>query len=199
MRLLIFVMRTFGIHKWLRWTGYFFHRLHRTVFLYHRHVDWAHCSSGLHTVDIPFMFNCVNATYYTVVLRNSVSLFVDVIIFIQPLPFVVKFKLSRRKKIGVALVFLNGGFGIIAAVCCTFLIVSCAPALRLFWSHYFGKSAFATRLGLGDSMTEGSSKNSQQPIKVTTDHYVELHDAAQAPTPAYTSPKVKGQWASRQM
>lgn len=76
----------------------------------------AYCSPGLHTVDTVFLFSCVKSTYHTTVSRNSLSLVVDLVIFALPLPFVLKLKLSRRKKIGVALVFLTGSFGIIAAV-----------------------------------------------------------------------------------
>ncbi|KAK0744666.1 hypothetical protein B0T21DRAFT_407748 [Apiosordaria backusii] len=259
--ILIFVMRTFGIHKWLRYTGYSL--IVFTALCFFAAAMWtgAHCSPGLHTVNLDFMIKCVDATYYTTVSRNSLSLVVDLVIFVLPLPFVFKLKLSRRKKLGVSLVFLTGSFGIAAAVvslyyqfgqrtqtsssitlamlttlvsllythtvyngltfvthriieCCTFLMVSCAPALRLFWSHYFGKSAFAARLGLGMSTTGRSSKRSeialegsswhpsqairsaQTPIRVTTDHYVELHDVAQAPVPAYTA-KANDQWANR--
>ncbi|KAK0662075.1 hypothetical protein QBC41DRAFT_32172 [Cercophora samala] len=242
--ILIFVMRTFGIHKWLRHTGYFLIVFTAVCFFAAAMWTGAHCSPGLHTVDLNFMFKCIDATFYTTVSRNCLSLVVDLIIFILPLPFVMKLKLSRRKKIGVSLVFLTGSFGIVAAVvslyyqvgqktqssssitlamlttiieCCTFLMVSCAPALRLFWSHYFGKSAFAVRLGLGNSKTGASSKMSKDasggsgwgysqtsgtaqktPIRVTTDHYVELHDVGQAPHPTYAA-KHHNQWADNQV
>ncbi|KAK4173661.1 hypothetical protein QBC36DRAFT_348572 [Triangularia setosa] len=181
----------------------------------------AHCSPGLHTVNFDFMFKCIDI--------------VDLVIFVLPLRFVIKLKLSRRKKVGVSLVFLIGSFGIAAAIvslyyqvgqrtqtsssitlamltaiieCCNFLMMSCTPALRLFWSHYFGKSAFAARLGLGISMTVPLSKRlkdalggsgcAQTPIRVTTDHYVELPEVAQAPVTAYTA-KNSDQWTSRHM
>lgn len=166
----------------------------------------AHCSPGLHTVDNVFLFSCVRSTYHTTVSRNSLSLVVDLVIFALPLPFVAKLKLSRRKKIGVFLVFLTGSFGIAASIvslyyqtgqapetsssitlamlttcviffrfnsptlvaqahgfariieCCTFIMVSCAAALRLFWSHYLARSAFAARLGLGPSVAASTAK-----------------------------------------
>ncbi|KAK4205439.1 hypothetical protein QBC40DRAFT_162446 [Triangularia verruculosa] len=239
--ILIFVMRTFGIHRWLRHTGYFIIVFTAIGFFAAAMWTGAHCSPGLHTVNVEFMFKCIDATFYTTVSRNCLSLVVDLVIFVLPLPFVVKLKLSRRKKIGVSLVFLTGSFGIVAAVvslyyqvgqntkssssitlamlttiieCCTFLIVSCAPALRLFWSHYFGKSAFAARLGLGNSTAGPSYQGSKDasrgsdwhhsqtprsatnPIRVTTDHYVELHDVAQAPVATNTA-KHHDQWTNR--
>lgn len=114
--ILIFVMRTFGIHKWLRYTGYFL--IVFTALCFFAAAMWtgAKCSPGLHTVDPIFLFSCVGATYHTTVSRNSLSLVVDLVIFALPLPFVFKLKLSRRKKIGVSLVFLTGSFGIVAAV-----------------------------------------------------------------------------------
>lgn len=248
--ILIFVMRTFGIHKWVRYTGLFLIVITALGFLAAAMWTGINCSPSLHTINAMFLFKCVDATYDTTVSRNSLSLAVDLVIFVLPLPLVVKLKLSRRKKIGVSLVFLTGSFGIVAAVvslyyqtgqasktsssitlamlttiieCCTFLMVSCAPALRLFWSHYFGRSAFAHRLGLGASMTAGgtssSAKRSQglsggsgrwnhsqtgaagtgaAPIRVTTDHYIELHDASvpQSQAPVYTA-NVRGQWSQR--
>ncbi|KXX80782.1 hypothetical protein MMYC01_203924 [Madurella mycetomatis] len=233
--ILIFVMRTFGIHTWLRYTGYFLMIAMALCFFASAMWTGAHCSPGLHTVDTLFLVSCVKSTYHTTVSRNSLSLAVDVVIFVLPLPFVVKLKLSRRKKIGVALVFLTGSFGIIAAVvslyyqtgqaaetsssitnamlttiieCCTFLMVSCAPALRLFWSRYLGKTAFAAKLGLDPSTAASTSRKSrdiilgqqqalsksgQEPIRVTTHHYIELQETSGTGVPAYMA-KVNDKW-----
>ncbi|GAB1316360.1 hypothetical protein MFIFM68171_06570 [Madurella fahalii] len=227
--ILIFVMRTFGIHKWLRYTGYFLMVAMALCFFASAMWTGVHCSPGLHTVDTAFLFSCVRSTYHSTVSRNSLSLVVDLVIFALPLPFVVNLKLSRRKKIGVALVFLTGSFGIIAAAvslyyqtdqvaetsssitnamlttiieCCTFLMVSCAPALRLFWSRYLGKTALAAKLGLNPSTAastpqksgdiasdryQESSGSGQAPIRVTTHRYIELEDASGSAAPAYTA------------
>ncbi|KAK4225231.1 hypothetical protein QBC38DRAFT_421817 [Podospora fimiseda] len=246
--ILIFVMRTFGIHKWLRYTGYFLMVFMALCFFASAMWTGVNCSPGLHTVDVPFLFKCVDATYYTTVSRNSLSLVVDLVIFVLPLPFVIKLKLSRRKRIGVAMVFLTGSFGIIAAVvslyyqtgqksktsssitlamlttiieCCVFIMVSCAPALRLFWSHYFGRSAFAVRLGLGASTMASSSgkrthnssgvgsrggwpqsqnlsSKGQGPIRVTTDHYIELADVSRShQAPAYSAAVSNDGWIQK--
>lgn len=114
--ILIFVMRTFGIHKWLRYTGYFLIVITALCFFAAAMWTGAHCSPGLHIVDEIFLMACVKSTYETTVSRNSLSLVVDLVIFALPLPFVAGLKLSRRKKIGVSLVFLTGSFGIVAAV-----------------------------------------------------------------------------------
>ncbi|KAK3389600.1 hypothetical protein B0H63DRAFT_445781 [Podospora didyma] len=216
--ILLFVMRTFGVHAWLRYTGYFLMVVTATCFF------------------AAAMWTGVNLS------RNSLSLAVDVVIFAMPLPFVAKLNLSLRKKMGVALVFLTSSFGVAASVaslyyqtsqaaetssnitnamlttiieCCTFLMVSCAPALRLFWSKYVAKTALAARLGLGNSVIKGgsgskglsklsreigsglhhsrshhdaSSKSSQTPIRTTSSHYIELDDhIPQTGVPAYTA------------
>lgn len=107
--ILIFLLRTFGVKKWLRYISYCLMVLTALAFLASALWTGVNCSPGLQDdVDQAFLFSCVSATFYTTVSRNSISLAVDVIIFIMPLPLVARLKMAPRKKIGVALVFLAG-------------------------------------------------------------------------------------------
>lgn len=105
---LIFLIRIFGIQKWLRYTAYFLMVITALGFLASALWTGLQCSPNLHKADEAFLFNCVSATLYTTVSRNSLSLAVDLVIFFMPLPLIAQLKLARRKKIGVGLVFLAG-------------------------------------------------------------------------------------------
>jgi hypothetical protein len=74
--------------------------------------------------------------------------------------------------------------------CCIIVIVSCATALHLFWRNHLRKSALFSRFAFSASTIGarsrksqsdstplgGRSKDSSGPIRVTTDHYIELKD-----------------------
>lgn len=252
--ILIFVMRLFGVQSWLRYTGYFLLVFTALCFLASALWTGVHCSPGLHPVqDTNFLFGCVRSTIDTTVSRSSLSLAVDIVIFLLPLPSVAKLNLSQRKKVGVFIVFLTGSFGIAAAAaslyyqagqsaqtssnftnamltayvvaslenaiwdtnasslysiieCCTFLVVSCAPALRIFWVLYLSKTSLAIRLGVSGSKSgqgsddlgpiAGPRSNSARRsegnftpnITVTTNAYIELDDAPRTgPATEYTA------------
>ena len=68
-----------------------------------------HCSSSSHDdLSVVFLFSCMNATYYTGVSRGSLSVAVDIVIMVLPLPIISELKLARRKKVGVSVIFLVG-------------------------------------------------------------------------------------------
>ena len=106
--LLLLFLRTFGIKKWLRYTCHSLMIFTALGFLASAMYTGIKCSPEIYDPDVPFLFQCVGATFYTTVSRNVLSLVVDVVIFILPLPIILKLKLPLHKKIGIALVFLTG-------------------------------------------------------------------------------------------
>ncbi|KAI1504831.1 hypothetical protein F5X99DRAFT_371110 [Biscogniauxia marginata] len=222
--LLILFLRSFGVKKWLRYTCYTLMVITAVGFLAAALYTGVNCSPEIHTsLGDPYLFRCVSATFYTTVSRNSLSLIVDMVIFVLPLPIVTKLKLPLRKKIGLALVFLTGTFALAAGTvslyyqagqlastssnitnamlatvieCCIVIIVSCAPAFRLFWTHYLKKSSLFSQFSESSSTTRskgsqavstpgGVPKSSSGPIRVTTHHYIELRDYPNTTTPSY--------------
>ena len=80
--------------------------------------------------------------------------------------------------------------------CCVTIIVSCASAFYLFWTHYVKTTHIVRRLGFGGSSTRrmrsfptskqgGTSSSGTAPVKVTTDLYIELDNAPNSKSPGY--------------
>lgn len=66
------------------------------------------CSPDLHQPTPPFLFTCVAALTNATIARGSISLAIDVIVFILPIPIIVNLKMPLRRKIGVGLAFATG-------------------------------------------------------------------------------------------
>ncbi|KAF2962713.1 hypothetical protein GQX73_g10858 [Xylaria multiplex] len=145
--LIALIIRLFKIKKSLRYTSYILMAVTAIGFI----------AAALFTI-------CASATVITGLLRNSLSLAADVVIFILPLKPISQLQLPLPKKIGIAVVFLFGSFAIIASIvslyfqtaqlagkssnyanatlataveCSIIVIVSCAPALMVLGSHCF--------------------------------------------------------------
>lgn len=102
------LIRTFGIKNWLRWACLFlivFGTLGGVVTLLYAGIS---CSPDLHQPTPPFLFACVGALTNATIARGSLSLAIDVIVFILPIPIIVNLKMPLRRKIGVALAFATG-------------------------------------------------------------------------------------------
>lgn len=107
--ILIFLIRAFGIKKWLRYIAYFLMVFTALGFLAAALETGVNCSSSSHDdLGDAFLFNCMLATFYTGVSRNSLSVAVDLVIIVLPLPIISKLELPIRKKVGLAIVFLVG-------------------------------------------------------------------------------------------
>jgi hypothetical protein len=106
--LLFMLIRIFGIKDWLRWTCIFLivvGTLGGVVTLLYAGIS---CSPDLHEPTPPFLFSCVGALTNATIARGSISLAVDVIVFVVPIPVIVDLKMPLRRKIGVAFVFATG-------------------------------------------------------------------------------------------
>ncbi|KAF2877752.1 hypothetical protein BDV95DRAFT_555853 [Massariosphaeria phaeospora] len=194
--LLIFFLRTFGVKRWVRYTCYSLMTFTAVGFFASAMYTGIWCSPEIHTADVPYLFNCVSATFYTTVSRNALSLAVDVVIFVLPLPIVLRLKMALHNKIGIALVFLTGSFALIAGVvslyfqssqirstssnitnamlttvleCCIIIMVSCATALHLFWRNHLRRSALFSRFASTASTTMGTRSRKSQPRGTTLD------------------------------
>lgn len=66
------------------------------------------CSPDLHTVSPLFMFGCVSALTDATIARGSISLALDIIMFILPLPVIAQLNMPLRRKIGLGFVFATG-------------------------------------------------------------------------------------------
>ncbi|KAI1165315.1 hypothetical protein F5B18DRAFT_649797 [Nemania serpens] len=222
--LLFLYIQTFGIKRWLRWTCKFLIVFSGLGFLTAATYGAVSCSPPLNGVDLPALFKCVTGITHACISRGSLSLTVDLIMFVLPLPIIKDLKLQRRRKIGLALVFMTGLLAIAASAAGLYfqtaqtggsssnfinallittiessivILVSCAPALHLFWNKQrFSRNhldlsrlrTISSKFHLGNSgisKKEHESSCSTGPIKVTTHHYVELQDLPKSKGPAY--------------
>ncbi|KAJ5456701.1 hypothetical protein N7530_011975 [Penicillium desertorum] len=163
--LLFMLIRIFGIKDWLRWTCIFLivvGTLGGVITLLYAGIS---CSPDLHEPTPPFLFSCVGALTNATIARGSISLAVDVIVFVVPIPVIVDLKMPLRRKIGVAFVFATGLLAIAASALGLYfqkaqstqsstnfanallvtviesavvLMVSCTPAIHIFWTKHAG-------------------------------------------------------------
>lgn len=66
------------------------------------------CSPDVHEVGAPFLLKCVDALTGATIARGAISLAMDVIMFIIPIPVIMKLHMPLRRRIGLSLVFMTG-------------------------------------------------------------------------------------------
>ncbi|KAJ6139648.1 hypothetical protein N7471_006134 [Penicillium samsonianum] len=192
--LLFMLIRIFGIKDWLRWmciclivVG----TLGGVITLLYAGIS---CSPDLHEPTPPFLFSCVGALTNATIARGSISLAIDVIAFVVPIPIIVNLKMPLRRKIGVAFVFATGLLAIAASALGLYfqkaqseesstnfanallvtviesavvLMVSCTPAIHVFWTKHAGflRSSFGL---LTSSHTKSKLSESKTNLGATT-------------------------------
>ncbi|KAF4765500.1 hypothetical protein HAV15_003162 [Penicillium sp. str.  len=163
--LLFMLIRIFGVKHWLRWTCIFLivvGTLGGVITLLYAGIS---CSPDLHEPTPPFLFSCISALTDATIARGSISLAIDVIAFILPIPVIVNLNMPLRRKIGVAFAFATGLLAIAASALGLYfqeaqstesstnfanallvtviesavvLMVSCTPAIHVFWTKHAG-------------------------------------------------------------
>ncbi|PVI05740.1 hypothetical protein DM02DRAFT_70684 [Periconia macrospinosa] len=172
---LLLYMRLFGVHRWVRWTCRITLIIMALGFLGSLIPPLIHC----HPLDKPVTAakwkRCGTANLESGVTSGTVSVAADLVIMLIPLRPILTLTLSRRRKIGITIIFCSGIFGIVASVVSLVykihlfrggkgnvpsllttmitvehtiaLIVGCVPAIRGFWKGYIESSKFYASLG----------------------------------------------------
>ncbi|KAH7309889.1 hypothetical protein B0I35DRAFT_440775 [Stachybotrys elegans] len=198
--LLFLYMRTFGLVKWLRHTAMALVVVGGISFIATAVYASVTCSPALHRDEFPpaAFFTCIVGITNACMARGSISLIMDVIMFILPLPVIKGLNMPFRRKAGLAFVFMAGLLAIVASAVSLYfqdaqqrggssdnfanalvltviesaivILVSCAPALHLFWSRQ--SSGLFSRLGLthlsGKSSDVGSARSNNRLSRYTT-------------------------------
>ncbi|CAG9998331.1 unnamed protein product [Clonostachys byssicola] len=159
---LLLLMRIFGVEKWLRWTC-----VVTLVVLFIATVAGdaynAHKCNPPAVPPMEFILSCADASALVGVILGPIGLAADIVIFILPIPVIVKLHMPLARKIGLGLVFLSGIFAITASAVALYykfqsrsgtatdiglgmtlttiestmvIIAGCAPALRAFWGGF---------------------------------------------------------------
>ncbi|KAI9650215.1 hypothetical protein NHQ30_000228 [Ciborinia camelliae] len=106
--LLFMLMRIFGVKRWFHWTCLFLiisGTLGGVITLLFASIS---CSPDLHKSTPLFLVSCVTDLTNATIARGSLSLAVDVITFIIPIPVIVNLKMPLRRKIGLGIAFATG-------------------------------------------------------------------------------------------
>lgn len=106
--LLVFFIRTFGSKAWLRRISQFLILAGIIAGLVTLLFAGISCSPDVHEPGPPFLFKCVTALTEATIARGAISLAMDVVMFVMPIPIIVKLQMPLRRKIALGLVFMTG-------------------------------------------------------------------------------------------
>jgi hypothetical protein len=164
--ILLLYAKIFGIHKWLRYSSYAVLVAMALAYLGALINALVNCPLNNPNVTFEAQLRCNAGNVHTGIISGFTSIFVDAIIFVLPIPVIVKLNIATGKKIAIAAVFLSGIFGIVASIvsqyykwlswkghttdftvtilalqieCGVVIMVGCAPALKAFWTLNFAK------------------------------------------------------------
>ncbi|KAM7190978.1 hypothetical protein V8F20_009516 [Naviculisporaceae sp. PSN 640] len=166
--ILLLYIKIFGINRWLRYVSWLTLGGAATVYIAGLIYTLVNCPIDPSKANFVAYQSCAHSNTLTGVISGFVSVVVDAIMFILPIPIILELKLERSKKIGLAVTFFWGILGIVAStvslyykwealggdathfivpiMCFTLeaiiaVIVGCAPAMKGFWSLYISKSS----------------------------------------------------------
>uniref|UniRef100_A0A8H7TV28 Rhodopsin domain-containing protein n=1 Tax=Bionectria ochroleuca TaxID=29856 RepID=A0A8H7TV28_BIOOC len=179
--LIFLFIRTFGIKRWLQITCKILVVLGFMGFMATAIYPTVRCSPQLHTVSPTFLITCITSIADVTIPRGSISITIDVLLFVLPLPIIQTLKLPFRKKLGLVLVFIAGVLAIVASALGLYfssmkkgdtasnianallvsviessivVLVSCTPAFHLFWGMQTGSTS---RIGTSNQGTNVTS------------------------------------------
>ncbi|CAI6043639.1 unnamed protein product [Clonostachys chloroleuca] len=183
---LFLYIRTFGVERWLRRTCHFLAIMGFVGFISTATYTSVECSPQRHEETPLFLFSCITAVTNGCIARASVSMAMDVPMFVLPIPVIWKLHMPLRRKIGLAMVFVVGIFAIAASALGLYfqkaqtggsssnfanallvtvlesaivIIVSCTPAIHLLWTREAG--AVRARLGLSRLSTKNTGSRQE--------------------------------------
>ncbi|KAK4183423.1 hypothetical protein QBC35DRAFT_393904 [Podospora australis] len=183
--ILILYLRLFGVNRAVRITSWILLTIPLVLLLGAAIYGAAVCSpEGKNNaqLDLAWQQGCMQPSLGIGVWNGSVSVLVDIIIFVLPLPVISKLKMNLHKKIGLLVVFLAAFLGIAASgitlyfrgialagrglsgvevglmlghmvECSIAIIVGCAPALRWFRSSHINQPRLSS--GLQSAFSNG--------------------------------------------
>ncbi|KAH8167667.1 hypothetical protein CIB48_g608 [Xylaria polymorpha] len=106
--ILFLYLRLFGIKKWLRITSYTTLALTGAVYISGIVATPPACTPHSHDLSDDFIKGCQNRTRMINVYLGSVSVLVDIIILVLPMPVVFGLKLLVKSRVGLIALFLSG-------------------------------------------------------------------------------------------
>ncbi|KAI1400859.1 hypothetical protein F4819DRAFT_460229 [Hypoxylon fuscum] len=160
--ILLLYLRLFGVHKWLRIISHIMLIVPLLLFTASAIYAIVVCSPERKVVDANFIAQCFARSLPLGVWNGVVAVGSDIVIFILPIPIIIKLNIPLHKKIGLGIVFLAGILAIIASAVSLYykstslagvptnmtgsmlgqtiensiaIIVGCVPSIRSFWAN----------------------------------------------------------------
>ncbi|KAF2964081.1 hypothetical protein GQX73_g9494 [Xylaria multiplex] len=166
--ILFLYLKLFGVNRWLRYISWATLVVAGLVYIAGLIFTLVMCPTDLITLER--YQTCAHSNTLTGVISGFVSVIVDAIIFVLPIPIIFGLQLETSKKIGLSVAFLSGILGIAASIVALYykyqalsgdgtqliapiffftieafvaIAVGCAPAIRSFWRQYISKAALS--------------------------------------------------------
>ncbi|KAH8688013.1 hypothetical protein BGZ60DRAFT_363090 [Tricladium varicosporioides] len=193
-------VRLFGVREWVRLMSLLTLVAFGLVLIAANSYNTAKCVPPKSDFEITHVFlaNCSHASSIAGVVVGTFGLVTDIIIFILPIPVIIKLHLPLAKRIGIAIVFMTGlvaivstsvalsykirsftgtGKDILVAMILTIVestvVISagCVPALRAFWVGVIVESGlYSTISSLISHVARGPSQSSLAPAYDSHEH-----------------------------
>lgn len=106
--ILLLYVRLFGIQAWLKLWSYITLGVLTLLMLVSMITIGAVCAPRSSVVSVAFLMNCSTYSARNGLACGFLSLVVDIVIFILPLPVVTRLRLPTNKKVGLVIVFASG-------------------------------------------------------------------------------------------
>ncbi|KAI8946484.1 hypothetical protein F4801DRAFT_564470 [Xylaria longipes] len=185
--ILFLYINLFGVKTWLRWSSIITLIVTGLLCFSAMVVALSECkpSNGTPT-GLPV---CIQYSTYSGLITGFVSVFVDIVVFLLPIPVILRLQLPMSKRIGLGVVFSSGILAIVASLVGLVykweswkgragylpaeftllfetgaaIIIGCVPAVNFFSSTYIGKRRLFSKTQ-PKSYGNSSWKHSQEAI-----------------------------------
>ncbi|MCJ1310158.1 hypothetical protein MMC25_003819 [Agyrium rufum] len=185
-----YVKRQFAVNMMLRYGSYAGLTLTFLLYWVETPLSIAFCAPPLHGAwDFAALSKCGEIAVMGPI-HGATGVVADLLLLVLPFPILATLNLAPRKKVGLAIVFMTGILTTITTVISlyyrtliytnedkfwyaakvdslvavegyTTIIVSCAPAMSLFWNKIFTKSALYSKLSSRNALAFPSSRQSR--------------------------------------
>ncbi|KAI1778214.1 hypothetical protein F4818DRAFT_405212 [Hypoxylon cercidicola] len=171
--ILLLYIRLFGVKKWLKVCSYLTLAVLSVLMLACTIAIGVVCAPHGDVLPTSHLLRCSNWSAHNGIASGTLSIVVDIVILIIPIPVIIGLQLPTSKKIGLAVVFTTGLFAIGASAVslrfkvdslsgtstdtstaifftnlewCIAVMVGCVPAIYSFWSSVVVSSTLYSKI-----------------------------------------------------
>ncbi|KAI1081870.1 hypothetical protein F5B20DRAFT_36297 [Whalleya microplaca] len=166
--LLSLYIRLFKIVRWVRPISYTTISVTGAQLIVSTYLICARCVPDGKVINEHLITDCSRSQCFITFWNGIIAIITNIVLFILPFPIIMNLQLSRRKKTGLAVVFLTGIVGIVSIAvsmiwrvaffrtglipkyilmvttvieCSIAIIISCVPVIPSFWTDHISNNA----------------------------------------------------------